>query len=688
MTSAVIFTAGGPPGPGADVVGPAGRLAAQLRAAGAETVWVIARPDQVNALCDAGLAVISCCDPADDLRAVARLALESTGPLLVCAGDLVANDGVLLALAAAPAGRSSALVGAGTASAPYPRLREERGQVAAVLPTGEEASDRYFLGALRVDAVDREEFAERCVRAAERPASDPRAGAVDLLLPELAGGTTLGACRVRLLHAERVTDAAGFAAARAAVAAVDEDAVRLKLSVKERDDFFTTYFVSSWSPLVTRWAARLGLTPTAVTAGSTFLALVAAGAFTVGSRPALIIGAVLLYLGFVLDCVDGQLARYTGNFSPFGGWLDTMADRAKEYVVYAGLAAGAVRSGLGDVWPLAVAAIALQTVRHMTDAWYGALHDKAVARRSAAVPAQRSAEPVLPSPGAPAAAAVPRPRAGLGVRLGQVSERVQSQTGSVAYWLKRIVVFPIGERWALIALTAALFNGRVALLAVLAWGGSALAYTLALRTLRSRAMRVPVLAGTDAASHRDDGPLARRVLGALGARSSRPLPLAALAVLFVAGFVAAHMTGAVDVASARRWIPVDVGLALVAALAAGAPQDGSLDWLVPGALRAVEYLAVIAIGIGYNVPLPAVFGLLFALAMHHYNLTARMEKHQRAPRFQQWALGWDGRLVLLAVLAAAGAPYAAIVSLAGYLVVVFCVGVFFAWWRRTDGRER
>ncbi len=47
--------------------------------------------------------------------------------------------------------------------------------------------------------------------------------------------------------------------------------------------------------------------------------------------------AVLLYLGFVLDCVDGQLARYTRHFSAWGGWLDTMADRAKEYVVYAGL---------------------------------------------------------------------------------------------------------------------------------------------------------------------------------------------------------------------------------------------------------------------------------------------------------------------------------------------------------------
>jgi hypothetical protein len=54
-----------------------------------------------------------------------------------------------------------------------------------------------------------------------------------------------------------------------------------------------------------------------------------------------------------------------------------MADRAKEYAVYAGLAAGAERMGLPYAWPLAITAIVLQTVRHMTDAWYGALHDQA-----------------------------------------------------------------------------------------------------------------------------------------------------------------------------------------------------------------------------------------------------------------------------------------------------------------------
>ena len=178
-----------------------------------------------------------------------------------------------------------------------------------------------------------------------------------------------------------------------------------------------------------------------MTALSVLFAVAAALAFWQASRPALVAGAVLLYLGFVLDCVDGQLARYTRRFGAFGGWLDTMADRAKEYAVYAGLAAGAERMGLPYAWPLAITAIVLQTVRHMTDTWYGALHDEASARQAVGTAGNADAG------------------GGVGARLSRASNKVQADTGSAAYWLKRIVVFPIGERWALIAILAALTTG-------------------------------------------------------------------------------------------------------------------------------------------------------------------------------------------------------------------------------------
>src|SRR5699024_3248292 len=70
---------------------------------------------------------------------------------------------------------------------------------------------------------------------------------------------------------------------------------------------------------------------------------------------------------FTFDCVDGQLARYTRQFSPFGAWLDAVFDRGKEYLAYAALAVGAAVGFDMNVWALAVAALILQTVRHTVD---------------------------------------------------------------------------------------------------------------------------------------------------------------------------------------------------------------------------------------------------------------------------------------------------------------------------------
>jgi phosphatidylglycerophosphate synthase len=611
--------------------------------------------DLAAALHAAGASVVECTTGGNvtaQLHDIARLARDTGEPLLLCADDLVAHPALLWMLATEPAGRSTALVLAD----PGGDLREDRGRVV----TGPGTGGVRFAGALCIAPADLPLLAEVAATGGSGGGvvTDVR-NALDVLLPALLdAGLVPVATRVRLLRADRVRTGAELAAARDAVAAVDEDAARLRLAVKEKDDFFTTYAVSTWSPLVTRWCARLGLTPSGVTALSVLFAVAAALAFWQASRPAMIAGAVLLYLGFVLDCVDGQLARYTRRFSAFGGWLDTMADRAKEYAVYAGLAAGAERIGLPYAWPLAIIAIVLQTVRHMTDAWYGALHDEAAARPAPAL------------------------TGGVGARLSAASNRVQADTGSAAYWLKRIVVFPIGERWALIAVLAALTNGRVALAAVVGWGLLAAAYTLALRSLRSLSMRVGVLNTVDTARHRDDGPLVRAVIGRAGA--PQPLLFAAVAALSALGLVAALLTDRLDGHAGVALLVVAV-VALVAGAPARAPHAGPLDWLVPAALRAVEYLLVVAAGLAGRVPPAVVFLLLFALALHHYDLTARMEKGAPAAGGAP-TLGWDGRILLLAVATAAGVATPGAALLAGVVGGGFLAGVIRDW--RTAERAR
>ncbi|MFF5296924.1 DUF5941 domain-containing protein [Paractinoplanes globisporus] len=564
--------------------------------------------DLVTALRAAGASEVERLGDPVRLREISRRAHDANQRVLICADNLVAHPSLLRTLATEPGGRSTALVIADPAG----DLRDERGKLAPAEPG---AGTVRYLGAL-------------CVAPADLPSLEKVADRPDLLAALLDAGVVPVATSVRLLRATQVHNHQELRAAEAELAAVDEDAARLRLAVKEKDDFFTTYAVSSWSPVVTRAAARLGLSPTAVTWLSVLLAGLAALAFWQASRPAMIAGGVLLYLGFVLDCVDGQLARYTRTFGAFGGWLDTMADRAKEYAVYAGLAAGAERVGLPYAWPLAITAIVLQTVRHMTDTWYGALHDEAASR--------------------------PRPQAtgGVGARLSAASTRVQGETGSAAYWLKRIVVFPIGERWALLAVLAMLTNGRVALAALVGVGLLAFVYTLALRSLRSLSMRVGVLDKVDTLRYRDDGPLVRHLLAPASPILRAPLAFAALAAVAALALVVSLLLGWIDAPA-----PAAVGVVALLILAAGIPararHDGPLDWLVPAALRAAEYLFVVAVGLIGSVPPPVVFLLLFTLALRHYDLTARMEKS--APGAQRAALfGWDVRIVVLAGFALGG----------------------------------
>jgi phosphatidylglycerophosphate synthase len=519
-------------------------------------------------------------------------------------------------------------------------LREERGRV---LPLTDAPGTVRYAGAIWLAPAD----LPLLIEVADRP---------DLLPALLEAGLTPVATRVRLLHAELVHTDAELAGARARIDAVDEDKARLRLAVKEKDDFFTTYAVSTWSPLVTKAAARLGLTPSGVTAWSVLFAVAAALAFWQASRPAMVAGGILLYLGFVLDCVDGQLARYTRRFGAFGGWLDTMADRAKEYAAYAGLAAGAERIGLPYAWPLAITAILLQTVRHMTDTWYGALHDEAAAR-----PRQQVA-------------------AGVGARLSAASNRVQGDTGSLAYWLKRIVVFPIGERWALIAVLAIFTDGRIALAAVVLFGLLAFAYTLALRSLRSLSMRVGVLNTVDTMRHRDDGPVTRRLLSRAGLGA--PLVLAAVGAIASFALVAGLLTGWPE-PPAKVAVLFAGLLVLAAGLSARARHDGPLDWLVPAALRAAEYGLVIAVGVSGGVPTPVTFLLLFALALRHYDLTARMEKSAPDGGAPAARLGTDGRVILLVVAALAGQATLGVALLAGVTGGSFLVNAIADW--RTGG---
>lgn len=444
-----------------------------------------------------------------------------------------------------------------------------------------------------------------------------------------------------LVAAVPVTDDE-LAAARAAVAAVDDEEVRLRRAVKARDGFFTTFFVSPYSRYLARWCARRGLTPNQVTTASLVTALAAAGAAATATRPGYVAAGVLLLLSFVLDCTDGQLARYSLQYSTVGAWLDATFDRAKEYSFYAGLAIAASRSG-DHVWALALAAMVLMTFRHSVDFAFMAA-DQETARNPATAGSKVQAQ---------AQAANTSPTAQLSSRLDRLGWTV---------WARRVIVLPIGERWALIALLTVLTTPRTTLTVLLVGCALACCYTTAGRVLRSVNRRRPrsAQAAREVAVLADGGPIADLLAPVLAPAAAR---LPARAVPLLAAAAAAGLPLAVY-ASAGTWASVAAAAvyAVVCSLVLARRLSGALDWLAPAFFRAGEYLTVLAVAARLDTAaLPAAFGLVAAVAYHHYDTVYRLRGGTGAPA--RWLVratgGQEGRALLVTLCAAlvyGGAP--------------------------------
>lgn len=328
------------------------------------------------------------------------------------------------------------------------------------------------------------------------------------------------------------------------------------------------------------------------------------GCAATGTRPGYVAAGLLLLFSFVLDCTDGQLARYSLQYSTLGAWLDATFDRAKEYAYYAGLALGAARGG-DDVWALALGAMILQTCRHVVDFSFNEANHDATANTS--------------------------PTAALSDKLDSVGWTV---------WVRRMIVLPIGERWAMIAVLTALTTPRITFYALLVGCAFAATYTTAGRVLRSLTRKA---SRTDRAAQAladlaDNGPLAEYAARWRSPNTrfyaGSPLVYAVIGVLVLGN----------TLASGDSWLIVGgaVAYAVTSGLALSQPLKGALDWLVPPLFRAAEYLTVLVLAVDADVngALPAAFGLVAAVAYHHYDTVYRIRGNAGAPR-----TGWCGRSV-------------------------------------------
>ncbi|MFF0188756.1 CDP-alcohol phosphatidyltransferase family protein [Streptomyces sp. NPDC005244] len=140
-----------------------------------------------------------------------------------------------------------------------------------------------------------------------------------------------------------------------------------RITEKKRDAWWTVLLVDPVAtPLVRQLALRTRVTPNQITWGAFLLGLASAACFALGDWRWLVAGAVIYHVSFIFDCMDGKLARLTGQSSVFGAWLDFVFDRIRVAVCAIALMGGQYeRTGETLYIWLALAVVGLDTLRYI-----------------------------------------------------------------------------------------------------------------------------------------------------------------------------------------------------------------------------------------------------------------------------------------------------------------------------------
>ena len=539
------------------------------------------------------------------------------------------GPGLLTVAAAARAAGERVLVCADTV--PEQVLAALLGAGGTAAFTGMNAAAGPAAGALVVDRPDLDALAEAAESLAATDSAPPTVGA-------LIGELTRGGVTVRVLDAG--SDGQGVLA-------------QLVVDPAARD--------------VARWAAGRQLTPAALFGCSLGLGLLAAVWFSDLAIRAKLLAAAALAVSFLAGRA-GSLLAATNRSAPAVTWLGAACGLLTEFGVYAGLAvsaalagppapgaagltgifggalqpttvAGWEGAGQAGVWRLAILAMLVVGVRRMADLGYE--HEA----------------------GAPVGVA---PR-------------------SVLHTLEQAAIFPAGERYVVIVATAILFGPRVTFLVLVAWGAVAAGGVLAAQVARSAGLdRAAASRPGDArpggglAAYRGDG-VVSSWLGRLVQGRLPPLPpvLVGLFVTCVLAFLGlGNLPGILVLTPAEAM--------MLAALGAGHPHDGRLDWLVPALLLAGEGVFLAALGLSHRVAGWLVFALLAAVIMRHVDLAYRARAGRGVPA-DVFGLGWDGRMLLAGVAAVFGVAPFAYATISVYLWLLFCWDFLSGWLGSADG---
>ncbi len=605
-------------------------------------------------------------ESGDPAGALARLAHAAGGeqtaaidaPLVLADADLRTSGAALLDLLDSPGDATAALV-ADPRNIEAPRRPEQalaRAALARLTPDGSRLEsvstsrhtvtdpNRVVVGVLRIAATDRPSAArawrEAAAVLARRPEAYAGIGLFDLAL--------LALVRDGLPIAARAAGYYSWCRHGSGQTGLGSSPWRQRLRSASRlgDGAYSAAVVRPLSRYGTRIGLRLGLSPNTIT-GISLAVGVAAGLLVLAGWPAgWIAAAVLLQLALVIDCVDGEIARFTRRFSAFGAWLDGIGDRAKEYLVLATVAVVAVRTGHGSGWLLAAIALVVVTARHLEDYAYT---DRAVADRAARDtdrvqrvqrrPLDRADDGGIGATSRAGSTDAPRPRTSL--------PPPPDRRRRLSFWAKKVAHVPIAERYLVLSLMLLVGRPVWLLVAAIAVSGFALVWTVGGRLVRAVRSTVPP-PSTVLAEQLDAGVLSRF----LGLRRIPFLPGTMLLLVGWLVTVTATCTG--------HW-PIAVPTAVLSAALLGCcwrpPIRHRFGWLALPLLWVAES-AVLAALLAVGASGPILYLALAAVAYRRYELIYSLRLRAAAGPAAAGpaaALGADGRIVLATVTVAATA---------------------------------
>jgi len=120
---------------------------------------------------------------------------------------------------------------------------------------------------------------------------------------------------------------------------MNEKLTRLWATKNKDDEWWSSFVTSPLAIAVNYMVVDIKwLTPNLITLFSFIIAVISAVFIIIGGQGNFIIAAILIHISHILDCMDGQMARYRKQSSPTGSFFDKLTDQLQVAIWFGAVA--------------------------------------------------------------------------------------------------------------------------------------------------------------------------------------------------------------------------------------------------------------------------------------------------------------------------------------------------------------